>query len=138
MLPVKLNGQTQVSPFDSLESFTGGSHQVAFENTPARVAKFEEIEARGGKVIASTLSTPLVVRGPYGFGRVTVIGLDVDTKPFAGWPDRGLFFVKALDLKGSNAAVNPTRPGVRIIGQQRLRPRHHDPPGRSTSSRASR
>jgi hypothetical protein len=115
MLPVKLNGQTQVSPFDSLESFTGGSHQVAFENSPARVAKFEEIELRGGKVIASTLSTPLVVRGPYGFGRVTVIGLDVDSPPFSTWPDRGLFFVKTLDLKGSTAAVNPTTPGRRIF-----------------------
>ena len=96
-------GQAQVTPFDSLEAFTGGSHQVAFENAPAQVAKLEDVEARGGKVIASTLSTPLVVRGPYGFGRVTVIGLDVDTKPFADWPDRGLFWVKALDLKGSNA-----------------------------------
>ena len=116
MLPLKLNGQTQVSPYDSLESFTGGSHQVAFENSAARVAKFEEIEARGGKVIASTLSTPLVVRGPYGFGRVTVIGLDVDAQPFSKWPDRGLFFVKTLDLKGSNAGVNPaTAAGMRIM-----------------------
>jgi hypothetical protein len=115
MLPVKLNGQTQVSPFDSLESFTGGSHQVAFENQPARVAKFEEIELRGGKVIASTLSTPLVVRGAHGFGRVTVIGLDVDSPPFSSWPDRGLFFVKTLDLRGSSAAVNPTTPGMRIM-----------------------
>ncbi len=32
MLPARLNGQIQVTPFDSLESFTGGSHQVAFEN----------------------------------------------------------------------------------------------------------
>ena len=109
MLPVKLNGQSQVSPFDSLESFTGGSHQVAFENAPTRVAKFEEIDARGGKVIASTLSTPLVVRGPYGFGRVTVVGLDVDAKPFSGWPDRALFFVKALDLKGSSLSAEANR-----------------------------
>ena len=94
MLPARITGQTQVSPFDSLESFTGGSHQVAFENTPAQVVKLEDIEARGGQVIASTLSTPLVVRGPYGFGRVTLIGLDIDTRPFAGWPDRALFWVK--------------------------------------------
>jgi hypothetical protein len=115
MLPVKVNGQVQVTPFDSLESFTGGSHQVAFENAPAQVAKFEEIEARGGKVIASTLSTPLVVRGPYGFGRVTVIGLDIDAKPFSGWPDRALFYVKALDLKASTVAVDASRPGTRIM-----------------------
>jgi hypothetical protein len=118
MLPARISGQTQVSPFDSLESFTGGSHQVAFENTPAQVAKLEDIEARGGKVIASTLSTPLVVRGPYGFGRVTLIGLDTDTKPFAAWPDRALFWVKALDLKGSNAGVDAQKAAAgRIINQ---------------------
>ena len=66
-------------------------------------------------MIASTVSTPLVVRGPYGFGRVTLIGLDVDGKPFASWPDRGLFFVKTLDLKPTNAPVNPTNPGMRIM-----------------------
>jgi hypothetical protein len=100
MLPAKLNGQTQVTPFDSLESFTGAStHQAAFENTSTRVAKFEDVEARGGRVIASTLSTPLVVRGPYGFGRVTLVGMDVDAQPFIGWPDRALFWVKTLDLR---------------------------------------
>jgi len=111
MLPARLAGQMQVNPFDSLESFTGGSRQVAFENVATRVAKLEDVEARGGKVIASTLSTPLVVRGPYGFGRVTVVGLDVDTKPFAAWPDRTLFWVKALDLKGANAGVDLNKPG---------------------------
>jgi hypothetical protein len=115
MLPVKVNGQVQVTPFDSLEAFTGGSHQIAFENAPVRAAKFEEIEARGGKVIASTLSTPLVVRGPFGFGRVTVIGLDIDGKPFSGWPDRSLFFVKALDLRASAVGIDVTRPGTRIM-----------------------
>ncbi|WP_435010849.1 hypothetical protein P12x_002135 [Tundrisphaera lichenicola] len=117
MLPARLNGQIQVSPFDSLESFTGGSHQVAFENTPVQVARLEDIESRGGKVIASTLSTPLVVRGPYGFGRVTLIALDADTKPFAGWPDRGLFWIKALDLKGASAGVEAQKAQARIIRQ---------------------
>jgi hypothetical protein len=116
MLPLKLNGQAQVTPFESLEAFTGGSRQEAFENETARVAKFEEIEARGGKVIATTRSTPLVVRGAYGFGRVTVIGLDIDGKPFSGWPDRALFFVKAFDLKGSAVGVGgPTAINSRII-----------------------
>jgi len=115
MLPLKLTGRTQVSPFDALESYTGGSQQVPFENLPAQVAKFEEIDARGGKVLSSTLSTPLVVRGAYGFGRVTVIGLDVDAPPFSGWPDRGLFFVRTLDLRTSNSAVGPTAAGARII-----------------------
>ena len=106
ILPAKVVGQTQVSPFDSLESFTGASHQAQFENTPTQVAKLEDVEARGGRVIASTLSTPLVVRGPYGFGRVTLVGLDVDAPPFAGWPDRSLFWVKVIDLKAPPGATD--------------------------------
>ena len=108
MLPARLVGQTQVSPFDSLESFTGGSQQVRFENSPVQVAKLDEIESRGGRVIASTLSTPLVVRGPYGFGQVTLVGFDVDAKPFSGWPDRTLFWVKAINLRAPSGAADST------------------------------
>ena len=62
MLPARTNGQAQVSPFDSLEAYTGGSHQVAFENTPASVAK---MESRGSGRQGDCLDalTPLVVRG---------------------------------------------------------------------------
>ena len=115
MLPARLTGQTTVAPFDSLESFTGGSQQVTFENSSIPVARFDEIETRGGKVIASTLSTPLVIRGAYGFGRVTVIGLDTDAPPFSNWPDRTLFWVKALDLRGTNASVEGGQVAGRLI-----------------------
>ena len=50
-----------------------------------------------------TSNLPLVVRGAYGFGRVTLITLDVDQKPFSDWPDRSLFWVRALDLKRPRA-----------------------------------
>ena len=64
------------------------------------VTKLEEVEARRGKVLIGASGTiPLVVRGPYGFGRVTVVALDVDQSPFATWEDRPLFWVKALDLR---------------------------------------
>ena len=109
LLPARLVGQTQVTPFDALESFTGGAQQGRFENAPTQAAKLEDVEARGGRVLAQTLSTPLVVRGPYGFGRVTLVALDVDAKPFSAWPDRNLFWVKALDLKtpAGAAGINP-------------------------------
>ena len=99
LLPAKLVGQGQVTPFDALEAYTAASQQARFENQPMQAVRMEEIEARGGRVIAQTLSTPLVVRGSYGFGRVTLVGLDVDGKPFADWPDRKFFWLKALDLK---------------------------------------
>ena len=118
MLPATLTGQTQLSPFDSLESFTGGSQQIRFENAPIQVVKVEDVESRGGQVIASTLSTPLVIRGAYGFGRVTLVGFDVNAQPFTGWPDRTLFWIKALDLKTPPSATDaPTAATQRIITQ---------------------
>ncbi len=120
MLPAKLVGQAQVTPFDSLESYTGGSQHQDFDNTPVQAAKFEDVEARGGRVIASTLSTPLVIRGPYGFGRVTVVGLDVDAKPFSAWPDRTLFWVKAIDLKAPPGAADSTATASQKIITQNL------------------
>ena len=107
MLPAKLTGQIQVEPWEALEAFSGGSKPIApAEANQTRVAKFEDVEARGGTVIASTLATPLVVRGAYGFGRVTVIGVDVDTNPFASWTDRNLFWVKTLDLRSPPTDAN--------------------------------
>src|SRR5262249_41220190 len=50
-----------------------------------------------------TANLPLVVRGPYGFGRVTLIALDVDQELFSKWPDRGLFWTRAIDLHRQRA-----------------------------------
>src|ERR1700733_10510850 len=54
----------------------------------------------------------MVVSGSHGFGRRPLIPSDVDQKPFSDWPDRSLFWVKALDLRrppadaaGSGAAM---------------------------------
>ena len=42
---------------------------------------------------------------------MTLIALDVDQKPFADWPDRGLFWVRALDLKHDRRPTSGRRPG---------------------------
>ena len=52
------------------------------------------------------------MRGAYGFGRVTLITLDVDQKPFSDWPDRSLFWVKALDLKRPRGRSGRTGPAM--------------------------
>jgi hypothetical protein len=72
-----------------------------------RVTKFEDWEKRGGVPQALASTTPLVLRGPYGFGRVTMVGLDVDQKPFESWEDKKLLWDKLLDLRGrSGDALN--------------------------------
>jgi hypothetical protein len=108
ILPAELGGLTQIDDLGSLESFAGSSRPISGAGSPrVTVARLEKIEARGGKALDST-TAPLVVRGPYGFGRVTLIGIDVDQKPFAVWDDRALFWSKAIDLRQPAGESNPT------------------------------
>ncbi len=97
ILPGLPNGQERVTSLEALDSFAGSTKQITPPGTaPTMVTKLQEVKERGGSVLASTSNLPLVVRGAYGFGRVTLITLDVDQKPFSDWPDRSLFWVRAL------------------------------------------
>jgi hypothetical protein len=86
---------TDVSP---VESFAG--HVEPGLEGPLHGRKLEGWEARKGVPLASSLSSPLVVRGAYGFGLVTVVGLDMGQPAFAKWKDRRLFWEKVLGLRG--------------------------------------
>ncbi len=101
ILPGLPSGQERVPSLEALDIFAGSNKPITPPGTPAvMVTKLEEIEQRGGMVLSSVTSNlPLVVRGPHGFGRVTLIAIDVDQNPFAVWPDRSLFWLRALDLR---------------------------------------
>jgi hypothetical protein len=122
MLPAVPTGQEQVSSLEALDAYAGAgaTKQITPPGSPkVMVTKLEEVEARGGKVLSSTSGLPLVVRGPYGFGRVTAIALDVDQKPFADWADRPLFWVKAIDLR-RRASSDSTAAGGMVGGGRRI------------------
>ena len=108
ILPATPVGTIPISDVRTIESFAGATTQLAVGEGGLTIARLEENKARSPKVLCATSTTPIVVRGAYGFGRVTVVALDVDQAPFSGWPDRGLFWVKAIDL----------RPGASISGGQ--------------------
>ncbi|MFI5458267.1 MAG: hypothetical protein ACHRXM_22785 [Isosphaerales bacterium] len=100
ILPGLPSGQERVTSLEALDTFAGSTKQITPPRTPpVLVTRLEGIKERGGKVLSKTSNLPLVVRGPYGFGRVTLVALDVDQKPFANWPDRALFWVRAIDLR---------------------------------------
>jgi len=115
LLPGLPSGQEKVNSLEALDTFAGSSKPITPPGTPSvLVTKLEGITERGGKVLSVTSNLPLVVRGPYGFGRVTLVTLDVDQRPFASWPDRALFWVRALDLK--RPAVDPTTGASSMVG----------------------
>ena len=105
ILPGLPNGQERVTSLAALDAFAGGPKPITPPGTPAvMVTQLEGIDQRAGVVLTGVTSNlPLVVRGPYGFGRVTLIALDVDQKLFSEWPDRGLFWVRAIDLRRGRA-----------------------------------
>ncbi|HEV3117748.1 MAG TPA: hypothetical protein VGY58_11885, partial [Gemmataceae bacterium] len=91
LLPVAVNGTTQVTHLHSVERYGGGSDKPM---TTPRAGKFEvaKLEAKPGRVTDTLLywnpeerETPLVVRGAYGLGSVTVVAFDLDEPPFRGW-----------------------------------------------------
>ena len=98
MLPARPTGRLRLDDLGGIEAYCGSTHPVPLGGRPVTVTKLEDWEARGGRPLDPT-ATPLVVRGPHGFGRVTVVALDVDQKPFSDWEDRAQFWVKAIDLR---------------------------------------
>lgn len=100
VLPAEPTGRERVQSLESLDTFANSTKPITPPGSPAHMAaKLENVEARGGRVLASTGGLPIVVRGPLGFGRITLIAVDLEEKAFSEWTDRGLFWVQALDLK---------------------------------------
>lgn len=101
LLPGVPVGQERLTLLDlkTLDVFAAASKSIFVPDAPpVFVTKLEKVEERGGKVLSAAAGVPLVVRGAHGFGRVTLVALDVDTKPFADWPDRALFWLRAADI----------------------------------------
>jgi hypothetical protein len=119
MLPALPVGQERLSDLGALESYAGATKPLTRPGAPpVLVTRLDEVERRRGKVlIGATGTIPLVVRGPYGFGRVTVVALDVDQAPFDTWEDRALFWVKALDLRRQGVDESTMTPGVTPAGR---------------------
>ncbi|MDX2036978.1 MAG: hypothetical protein SFX72_10025 [Isosphaeraceae bacterium] len=115
ILPVRIAAPMRVTDLRALESYAQAKTQITPDNTPAQVVVLEGAESSGAKVLSTTASTPLVVRGAYGFGRVTVLSFDVDSPPFSGWPDTGVFWIKAIDLDPGSAGTNAGRTGGRLV-----------------------
>jgi len=100
ILPAVPGTPKRINDLAAVESFALGSTKAISPNRePAMVTTLEEIESRGGKVLSRAIGAPLVVRGSYGFGLVTLIAFDVDQRPFSTWEDRGFFWVQAIGLR---------------------------------------
>lgn len=104
ILPALPAGQERVPSLEVIDTFAVSTKPLTPPGTPpVMVSRLEGADQRGGKILSITGNLPLIVRGAPGFGRVTLIGLSVNQKLFADWPDRGLFWARALDLRHDRA-----------------------------------
>jgi hypothetical protein len=119
ILPGLPSGLERVPSLEALDTFAGSTKSITPPGSqPVMITKLEEVKERGGTVLCGVTSgLPLVVRGSYGFGRVTLVTLDVDQRPFADWPDRSLFWARAIDLRRprpDQTGANPAMVGGRF------------------------
>ncbi|CAN5842718.1 hypothetical protein BH23PLA1_BH23PLA1_08400 [soil metagenome] len=102
MLPALPNGQSRTNDLGAIESFASSSKPITTPEGPSvAVTTLLPVEARGAKAIDLSAGSPVIVRGHYGLGLVTVVGLNVDQRPFVEWPDRAQFWLRVLDLQGA-------------------------------------
>ena len=122
ILPALPTGQERLKSLGAIDTFAGSTNKSITPpgSSAVVVTKFEEIESRGGKVLSAAGNVPLVIRGAYQFGRVTLIGIDIDQKPFADWADRPQFWFKAADLKLASSTDSNTANMVRMGGGRRF------------------
>jgi len=118
ILPAKPVGQEQLSRIDlkTLEVFAQAAKPIPRGRQQVRERRPSGAAGRApGKGLERGLEPAAGwFRGVHGFGRVTLVGLDVDQKPFADWPDRSLFWVRALDLRRQGAGA--TEPTINVGG----------------------
>lgn len=99
MLPATPNGQDRTRETGGIEDFASSSKAITTPDGPEMaVTRLVTVPNRSAKELDLTVGGPVLIRGAYGLGRVTVIGLNVDQAPFRDWSDRAQFWVRALDL----------------------------------------
>lgn len=128
-LPGKFSRLVPLRRAAALETYARASRPLARRAIEElQIPIFEDSLRLQGVVEASVGGTendpPLVVRRAYGFGRITWIGIDLDTRTFASWPGTDSLVLKLLDIQdrgdSEGRAGEARRGGLDLAGQLRL------------------
>ena len=93
-----------------LESFAGKDQKILMSGR----VEAAHLQTTEGEVLVPGLDAPLLVRVPYGFGRVTFLGLDLDRPPLQTWAAVGSFCRKMV---GAETDEDSTTGGRRLHGR---------------------
>jgi hypothetical protein len=115
-IPVALEGQFPLRLASSLESYSG-------TNAPLRMgvvsaAKMAKVEQPNILVRDPGSAQTLIASVPFGFGRVTLVGLDIDAAPIASWPGLKPLLQKIATTGAGSMGMGTTGAGGRKANRQ--------------------
>lgn len=101
-VPVKIDGQLPLRQLSGFESFSGRNAPLKVTGT---IPAARLVSLPRANVVLSDASNPnpLIASVPYGFGRVTIVAVDIDRPPLSNWPALKLVMQK---LARSSAAIS--------------------------------
>jgi hypothetical protein len=114
MLPARLTGVATLNVAESLEVFAGSKARLMTGPGGLPIAELIDVK---GTVLVRQDKRPLVVRGAYGLGTVTLVAFDTDSGPFRQWAGARDFWGKLLGLQ---RVRNDTPEGSNVQSLQRL------------------
>jgi hypothetical protein len=82
--PIVVEGHMPVRQLSSLEAFAGQNAPLKFSGT-VNCARLGRLPAANVVIRQTGSALPLAASVPFGFGQVTVIGVDIDSPPFLKW-----------------------------------------------------
>lgn len=101
-----------------IEAYSGQSKPLPF----TEVLHGAALSAHPAAVLVTGQNSPLVVRQPVGFGRVTVVAVDLHRPPFTEWDGAAAFAGKltdfTLDVTDSVATSELAQPGISDLTTQ--------------------
>jgi hypothetical protein len=111
LLPMTIEGPVVV-PSATIKWEGGSQIEEALANSDGKPIEFTRLRARTDRAArvlvdgpnAGADSSPLIVQGPYGLGRVTVVAFDPDTRPVRGWSGEAVFWDQLLRASGPRLA----------------------------------
>ena len=108
-IPVTVSPEPQhLRELGGLERFAGRSERLRVSREGVPAARIEEWQGRG--LVSGGPFGPLLVRVPYGFGRVSFLAVDLNRPPLAEWPATEAVVRRIIGSAGAeDAAAGPSR-----------------------------
>lgn len=110
-VPLKIASSTKFRDLRVLESFVSQTIRITVREPLPGV----QLESNSGTVLLKVYGQPIAARAPYGFGKVTFLGIDLNEAPLAKWPPLAQFCRQLMELRTNSEATDVIDNGDRTL-----------------------